>query len=49
MKGFDWVFFKVIYIELCYVVYWLLKGGSYIRELDELWNSKLLVNIKNKD
>lgn len=46
MKGFDWVFFKVIYIELCYVVYLLLKGGSYIVIL---WNSELLANIKNKD
>lgn len=28
MKGSDWVFSKVIYIELCYVVYSPLKGGT---------------------
>lgn len=49
MKGFDWIFFKVIYVELCYVVYLLLKGGIYIWELIELWNSKLLVNVRNRD
>lgn len=36
MKGFDWIFLKVIYFEICYVIYLLLKGGNYIKEFMEL-------------
>lgn len=49
MKGSDWIFSKVIYVELCYVVYSPLKGGTYIRERTELRNSKSLVNVRNRD
>lgn len=49
MKGSDWIFSKVIYVELCYVVYSPLKGGTYIREPTELRNSKSLVNGRNRD
>lgn len=49
MKGSDWIFSKVIYVELCYVVYSPLKGGTYIREPTELRNSKSLVNVRNRD
>lgn len=49
MKGSDWIFSKVIYVELCYVVYSPLKGGTYIREPNELRSSKSLVNIRNTD
>lgn len=49
MKGSDWIFSKVIYVELCYVVYSPLKGGTYIREPTELLNSKSLVNGRNRD
>lgn len=30
MKGLDWVLFKVFYVEVCFVYYLFLKGGSYI-------------------
>lgn len=49
MKGSDWIFSKVIYVELCYVVYSPLKDGTYIREPTELRNSKSLVNGRNRD
>lgn len=49
MKGSDWILSKVIYVELCYVIYSPLKGGTYIREPIELRNSRSLVNVKSKD
>lgn len=49
MRGSDWILSKVLYLELCYVVYSPLKGGNYIKEPEELRKSRSLVNIKNKD
>jgi hypothetical protein len=49
MKGSSWTLSKVIYLELCYVVYSPLKGGNYIKEPEELRKSRSLVNIKNND
>lgn len=49
MKGSDWIFSKVIYLEICYAIYSPLKGGNYIKEPMELQRSRSLVNIKNND
>lgn len=49
MKGSDWIFVKVIHLELCYAIYSPLKGGNYIQEPKELRASKSLVNVRNKD
>lgn len=49
MKGLDWILFKVLYVEVCFVYYLFLWGGSYIVILLRLEYSKLLVNVKNWD
>lgn len=49
MKGSDWVLSKVLYVEVCFVHYLPLKGGSYIAAPPRLQHSKSLVNIKNRD
>lgn len=49
MKSSDWIFSKVIYLEICYAIYSPLKGGKCIKELMELQRSRSLVNIKKID
>lgn len=43
------VFSKVLYVEVCFVHYLPLKGGSYIAAPPKLQNSKSIVNIKNRN
>lgn len=49
MKGSDWILSKVLYVEVCFVHYLPLKGGSYIATPPRLEHSKSLVNVKNRD
>ncbi|KAK3107749.1 hypothetical protein FSP39_021357 [Pinctada imbricata] len=49
MKGSDWLFSKVLYLEVHRVLYSPLSAGSFIKEPDELRNSKCIINIKNSD
>ncbi|KAK3106169.1 hypothetical protein FSP39_014172 [Pinctada imbricata] len=49
MKGSDWIFQKVLYLEVHYVLYTPLNAGQYIKEPEVLRRTRSLVNIKNHD